>query len=230
MSVQGQRGRKVAPNKRQSLSRFYIVVGAVVIVAIAALVTVLLRNNSNDAPINAPIGVTADGFYYKGSPDAPVKVVKYSDYQCPACAFYDAQLAPIIERDYIETGQVQFIYHEFPLDIHANAAAAGEAARCAGDQGQYWAMHDALFRNQSQWANQASPLAAFGGYAGQIGLNRAEFEACMADGRHTADIAAAGESAIAAGVPATPTFNVNGQLVDSSGLVSAIEAALRATQ
>lgn len=231
MSVQTQRGRKVAARKRNNLTIFYIAIGAVLLIGVAALATVILRStNTAITPVNAPVGRTEDGFYYKGNPDAVVQVRAYEDYQCPACAFFNKNLAPLLSRDYIEQGKIQFIYHEFPLDIHPNAVPASEAARCAADQNpaKYWEMHDMLFVNQAQWAQLSSPVNTFSSYAGQIGLDRGAFESCMNAGTHNAAVVAAGDAAAAAGANATPTFNVNGQLVDSNGLIPAIDAALRA--
>ncbi len=229
MSVRSQRGRKVEAPKRNPLTIFYIVIGAVLVIGIAFLATMLLRNSSSNisAP-NAQVGRTAEGFYYKGNPDAVVTVIAYEDYQCPACAFFNLNLKSVLERDYIDNGRIQFVYHEFPLDIHANAIPAGQAARCSGDQGKYWEMHDMLYLNQSQWAQLSTTNNVFGGYAGQLGLNRADFDACVSDGTHVAEVTAAGEASIAAGAQATPSFSVNGQFVNSSGLVPAIDAALRA--
>ncbi|NJN15675.1 MAG: thioredoxin domain-containing protein [Oscillochloris sp.] len=230
MSVQSRRGRKVEAPKRNPVTIFYIAIGAVLIVGIAFLVTMMVRGNdvATEAP-TAPVGQTAEGFYYKGNPEAPITVIAYEDYQCPACAFFNRNLKPILERDYINTGQVQFVYHEFPLDIHPNAVPAAAAARCAGDQGSFWQMHDTIFANQSVWANLSSTTNVFSGYAGQLGLDRTAFESCLASETHVAAITAAGGSSIEAGVGATPTFSVNGQLVDSGGLIPAIDAALRAS-
>jgi protein-disulfide isomerase len=227
-SLSGQRGRKVVTPKRNPLIPFYIGIGALLLVGAAFLITFMLRsNNSEFGVVNAPTGQTAEGFWYKGDPEAPVKVIKYSDYQCPACRFYFNNLGEIIQRDYIETGRIQFIYHEFPLDVHQHAVTAGEAARCAGDQGSYWQMHDMLFTNQDQWASLNTVRNVFSGYAGQLGLNRADFDACMDNGTHNAAVVAAGAAAAAAGAAATPTFSVNGQLTDATGLPGAIDTALR---
>jgi protein-disulfide isomerase len=226
-----RRGRKIVTPKRNPLVPFYIGVGAVLLIAVAFLITYMVRGSGANAigEVNAPVGQTAEGYWYKGNPDAAVKVVAFEDYQCPACAFFNRNLGPIIDRDYVETGRVQFIYHEFPLsDIHPHAVAAGEAARCAGDQGRYWQMHDMLFQNQDQWSPLSTVTNVFSGYAGQLGLNRADFDACMSAGTHNAAVVAAGQAAIAAGAQATPNFTVNGQLVESSALPAAIEAALRA--
>ncbi|NWF81218.1 MAG: DsbA family protein [Chloroflexi bacterium] len=229
-SVPSQRGRKVAARKRNPLLPYYLAIGAVVVLGAAFLATYLLRNNAArqvTAP-NAPVGQTAEGFWYKGNPAAPVTVIEYADYQCPSCAYYDRNMAPIIARDYIDTGKIQFVYHEVPLNSHQHAVAAAEAARCAGDQGQFWQMHDMLYLNQEQWSPLSTVRNVYSGYAGQLGLDRAAFDACMSAGTHTAVVTAAAETAFAAGVTGTPTFSVNGQLVDMRGLPGAIEAALRA--
>lgn len=230
--AQSQRGRKVAVKKRNPLVPFYWGVGALLVLGTAFLITYAVRGGfgSNTVPpVNAPVGQTAEGFWYKGSPDAPVTVIKYSDYQCPSCAFYYRGLGKIVERDYIETGQVQFIYHEFPLDGFQNSLPAAQAARCAGDQGQYWGMHSLLMQNQDTWAQLRTVNNVFSGYAGQLGIDRAAFDTCLSSGTHLAAIQAAGQAGIAKGVTGTPTFEVNGQLVNSSGLPGAIEAALRAS-
>lgn len=229
MSVQSTRGRRVKAAKQNNLLYLYIAVGVVAMVAVVGLVIFLNRNSNEVKAPTAPVGRTAEGFYYKGNPDAAVKVIAFEDFQCPGCAYFSRNLAPILERDYINTGRVQFIFHELPLtNIHPNAVAAAEAARCAGDQGKFWEMHDQLFNNQSLWAQLSSPLNTFSGYAGIIGINRTTFEACMQAGTHREAILTAAKDAATLGVQATPSFSVNGQLVDSNRLFTAIDAALRA--
>jgi protein-disulfide isomerase len=232
MSVQSQRGRKVTPNKRSPLTTFYVVIGAVILLVVGFVAVAAMRGafgGGQVTAITAPVGRTAEGFYYKGSPDASVKVIAYEDFQCPSCAFYNKQIAPLISRDYIDTGKVQFIYHEFPLSIHNHSVVAAEAARCAGDQGEakFWQMHDMLFINQDQWAGLDAPEATYSSYAGQLGLNRSAFESCLSGGANQAAVKAAEQASIAAGVSATPTFSVNGKLVSAGDLASAIDAALR---
>lgn len=233
MSVQSRRGRKVARNNRSSLSTFYLGVGAALIVVIGFVGVFTIRNNvsSPATALAAPVGRTADGHYYKGNPEAAVKVIEYGDYQCPSCADYDRSLARLIDRDYVNTGKVQFIYHELPLtSIHPNAQISAEAARCAGDQGidKYWLMHDMLFQKQDQWALLDSPLNVFSAYAGQIGLDRNAFVSCVTSGTNRAVIAASEQAGMAAGISSTPTFDVNGTRVTVSQLDNTIMAALRA--
>ncbi len=87
-------------------------------------------------PLNAPTGLTPDGYAYKGNPDAPVKVVEYADFECPGCANAEEVFGEQINR-YVEEGKIQFIYHELPLSQHPNAIPAATAARCAGEQGRF---------------------------------------------------------------------------------------------
>jgi protein-disulfide isomerase len=232
MSTQTQqRGRRVRRDSgNRALRNLYLIGGGVLLIAVVALGSYLFFSRQNAAVAQSypwPTGKTADGFYYKGNPDAPVKVIKYSDFECPACRNYTRTLAKIVNDDYVATGRIQFIYHEFPLQSHPNAVPAAAAARCAGDQDRFWQMHDILFDRQSEWAGVASPTNLYTSYAREVGLNTNQFETCMSQGTHTAAVAASGQAALSANIPATPTFIVNGQQVDSSGLIPAIDAALR---
>jgi protein-disulfide isomerase len=231
MSTQSQRGRRVSrKGNNTSLRNLYLIGGGVLLLALVALGSYVFFSNQASSVASSypyPVGKTAEGFYYKGNPDAPVKVIKYSDFECPACRSYTRTLAKIVNEDYIASGKIQFIYHEFPLQIHPNAVVAGEAARCAGDQDRFWQMHDVLFDRQPDWAGVASPLNLFTGYAREIGINSGQFESCMTQGTHTAEVTAAGQAALAANIPATPTFMVNGQQVDTASLIPAIDSALR---
>jgi protein-disulfide isomerase len=231
MSTQTQRGRRVA-KKTNSQRNFVYLVGGLVVALAAFIIALLVLNNTgvSSSPVNAPVGRTAEGFYYKGNPEAAVTVIEFADFQCPACANYHLSLAPIINRDYVETGRIQFIFQEFPLEMHRNAVPAAQAARCAADQDPafFWPMHDQIFNNQASWSGVGNTLNAFTGYARAVGADATAFQACVNDGTHLQEIAASVQSGVALGVQATPTFSVNGQLVNADQLPSVIDAALRA--
>lgn len=221
--TQRRQGRQTAPARR-SLRWFSIAFAVVALGGVALLATLLLSGRASVA--------TADlrGFAVRGAADAPVTVVEYADYQCPGCGVFATTQEPQLTQQYIDTGKVRLVFHDFPLTrIHPNAVAAAEAARCAGDQGQYWAMHDMLYRNQGQWAERVPPTAQFAVYGQQLGLDGAAFTQCLADGTHTAAIQAAEQAALAANIPQTPTFVVDGTLVtDMAQLIPTIDAALAA--
>jgi len=81
----------------------------------------------------------------KGDANAPVTIVEFSDYECTYCGRHFSQTYGQIVSEYVDTGKVKMVFKDFPLNFHAKAQKAAEAARCAGEQGDYWGMHDALF-------------------------------------------------------------------------------------
>lgn len=111
-------------------------------VAVGSLI--LLVQPGRPAPVVATIPAIASGPIIKGDAKAPVTVVIYSDYQCPACAAFATQVEPLLDKTYVETGKVKVEHRDFPLSQHANAVPAAMAARLAGDYGQYWQMHALL--------------------------------------------------------------------------------------
>jgi protein-disulfide isomerase len=255
MSSSPRRGRKVQPAKKSSPLRTFYIVAAVVVIAGAALLitfatgqeeqpTATLPNTTTSGEpaadgfttvptttVNYQTGKTPEGFHYKGSPDAPVTVVEYADFQCPACGnFANSSLYQNLNANYIATGQVHYIFHDFPLSYHDKAPLASQAAYCAGDQGQYWAMHDAIFVNQNQWSEmsveQFTPYLS--NIAQQLGLDMQAFQTCLTSGKYAAHVNATYQASVNAGIPATPTFVVDGQQVNASELQVAIDQALAA--
>jgi protein-disulfide isomerase len=182
-------------------------------------------------PTRGPVstGRTADGFYYKGSPDAPVTVTEFSDFECPACGYFAQHpIAQVLHNEYIATGNVQLIFHDYPLSIHPHAATAAVAARCAGDQNKFWEYHDMLFQQQETWTANAT-TDQFARLAEAVGAERDPFVACLSSGKYEDEIAAAAAASSEAGVPGTPMFIVNGSdPVQAGDLLSSIQAALDA--
>src|SRR5262249_31067670 len=84
-----------------------------------------------------------------GSPTAPVRMDLYSDFQCPACKGFHENLLPTIIKDYVQTGKVYFVSHEFPLPAHPHSREAAYDATAAATVGKYQQVSDALFRNQT---------------------------------------------------------------------------------
>lgn len=138
----------------------------------------------------------------RGSRDAPLVLVEFSDYQCPFCRRHAQQVLPELLKQYVETGKVRYAMKQFPLvSLHPQAELAARAALCAGDQGDYWEMHDALF----SWSGALSPEALEKG-AGELGLDAGDFAACVAGGRHAGAVAADQALGQQLGVRGTPNF------------------------
>ena len=139
-----------------------------------------------------------------GRADAPVTLVEFSDFQCPFCGRFFATTLPALKKDYIDTGKLRYVFRDFPLDqLHPNARTAAAAAHCAGEQGKYWEMHDALFQYQAALAP-----AQLAERARALGLDSSRFDQCLTSGRHTASIERGLADGAAAGVQGTPGFVV----------------------
>lgn len=149
-----------------------------------------------------------------GSPDAPITIVEYSDFQCPFCLRHFEQTLPQLQP-YIDAGQVRYVFKDFPIhSIHSQAQKAHESARCAheldGDEA-FWTMHDLLFANQEQWANNPDHVEVYKSLAGEMGLDQAVFDQCLDSGRYADAVNAQVAEGIDLAVQGTPTFFINGQ-------------------
>lgn len=165
---------------------------------------------------SADLPVDADDWRTLGSSDAAVTLIEYSDFQCPYCGRYARETFPQILETYVLTGKIRYVFKNFPLtSIHPQAEKAAEAAECAGEQGKYWEMHEALFNNQQQWSGQASAVQTFKQFATDLGLDQARFDACLDSGTYVDKIQADMQEAAADGVNGTPAFRING--VELSG-------------
>lgn len=216
---------------RSALALLALLLAAIVIIAGCAapsLETVATAPADSVAPTAAAEPADAgNDVRSKGSADAAVTIVEYSDYQCPFCSRWVLETYPALLEQYIDTGKVRLEFRDFPLDnIHPNATPAAVAARCAGEQGDYWGMHDRLFGNQDQWSGLADPSETFQGYAAEMGLDTEAFLACLASGQFDEAIAQDLQAGQAAGITGTPSFLINGNLVVGAQPLAAFQQAL----
>ncbi len=138
-----------------------------------------------------PLRISADDDPVRGDPNAPITIIEFSDYQCPFCARFHVQTLPSLMEEYINTGKVNFVYRDFPIQrIHPNALPAAVAAECADEQGKYWEYHDTLFEKQSSWARLDSntAIATFTQYAQDIELEMEQFNSCLASGKYLDEV------------------------------------------
>jgi len=149
----------------------------------------------------------------KGSPTAPVTVYEMSDFQCPFCAEFALETMPALDREYVQTGKVRFVWVNLPLPMHQNAVPAAELAMCGARQGRFWQLHDLLFRNQRRWAGLAEPGSYFLSLGDSAGANRDSLAACLRDGAVRALVRADAEGAVRSGARSTPTFYIEGGLL-----------------
>lgn len=153
----------------------------------------------------------------KGRADAPIVIYEMSDFQCPYCRSFVLETMPGIEREYIATGKVRFIFINFPVSgIHQHAMLAAEVAMCAARQGKFWAVHDALFERQPEWSKHPDPQAYLIALADSAGTDRARLTSCVTSGATQAGITADHEAATRSGARATPTFYIEGGLIEGA--------------
>jgi protein-disulfide isomerase len=167
-----------------------------------------------------------------GDPNAPIKLVEFADFQCPGCGSYWANTEPAIIQNYVETGKVFYTFSPFSFvgsfvrnNPYDESIKAAEAAYCANDQGKFWQYHDYLFVNQigeNQGAFSEKRLLAF---AENLGLEMDTFTTCLKSAEHYQDVMDANAFATNSGINQTPSFTIDGVLVEGD-LITALEAAL----
>jgi protein-disulfide isomerase len=153
-----------------------------------------------------------------GRADAPVTIVEFSDYQCPFCQRFYTTTFAALKKEYIDVGKVRYVFRDYPLEqLHSHARKAAEAAHCAGEQGKYWQMHDALF--QSQGALDLPQLAE---HARSLGLDGPTFDRCLSSDRNAVRIDRGLAEGAAAGVQGTPAFVIGrtkaGDMVEGTSI------------
>jgi len=198
---------------------FYIVLALVVAAGVVALFA--LRGGGGEQPVSQPMSVAAlnqpadsSAGIVEGSADAPVTIAEFGDYTCPHCAEFTRVTGRALRQNYVETGKVKWIFYDFPLNQSTNAIPAALAARCAGEQGRYWPMHDLLYANQLQWVRSNDPQGRFEDYAGQAGVGDMDrWKQCYESQKYVPRIMASRAYGDQLGVNATPTIFLNGREV-----------------
>lgn len=180
-------------------------------------------------PMPAPPQLAIAGDPMLGSPDAPVTIVEFIDYECPYCQGYARETFPRLKANYIDTGKVRYVARDFPLPQHGRARSAAIAAACAGEQGHFWQMHDGLLTDGGQLTDDD-----FDRLATRFGLDMPKFDVCSADPHQGARLDEQFLSARALGVSGTPSFLVGashgdvaqGRLLDGDEDYAAFEKVL----
>ncbi|MBI2039202.1 MAG: DsbA family protein [Candidatus Niyogibacteria bacterium] len=167
------------------------------------------------------------GDFVLGNPAAPVTLVEFADFQCPFCGRFFKQTLPQIKEKYIKSGQVKFIFRDFAF-LGEESFRAAEAARCAGEQGEFWNYHDYLYNHQSGENKGAFSDANLKKFAGALGLDQESFDACLNSGKYRELVEKESSGGRALGVSGTPTTFVNGVAVEGAVPFAEIEKEIQA--
>jgi protein-disulfide isomerase len=145
-----------------------------------------------------------------GNPEAPVVMVEYSDFACPYCGRFFDETLPEIKENYIDSGEVFFIYKDLGV---VGGDKAAEAAHCAGEQDSYWEYHDLLFERSNQDRGRWSDSSTHAGYAEELSLNKEMIVTCFEEARYSEKVQNSTDEAISLGITGTPGFVINGEIV-----------------
>jgi len=204
--------------KRARTQKIFMILGLTLVVLAVALVIIYPSikpiGDINDAKvITRPDQIS---FNTVGDPNAPIKIVEFSDFQCPWCQYFTENVEQEFLNKYVATGKVYFEYRSMGLFIGQESVQAIKAAYCAGDQNKFWNMHDIIFSNHNgenigDYTDQR--LQAF---AEKIGLDMAAFDECYSSNKYDSLINSDQAAGTDFGVQGTPSIVINGTLSEVS--------------
>jgi protein-disulfide isomerase len=194
------------------------VLGAIVLAGVAGLGYVALRpagpvlDPRGDVPPDLATAGEAQP-YLLGSPEAPVTIEEFADYECPSCARFETITFPDVRSRIIEAGRANLRYYDLPLPQHRHSYPASHAAACADEQGRFWEMKTSIYAAQDRWNTQATsnPRPFFRDMARALGLDIGQWEQCYDSRKYQNRIDANAAESMRRGVASTPTFIINGQ-------------------
>lgn len=218
--------------RRQQIT--WAVAGTVAAAVIVVLVLIAMGGDDGGLVEVEPLrddietGLTEEGYPYRGSADAPVTLLEFSDYNCPHCRDFALDVIPLVDDEFIASGQVKYVIQ--PYALYDWSLPIVEAAACARDQDGFWDFHHWAFANSQRFPSQRSPSRGLlRELASASGLDVDGFDACLDEGRHRDDVLASKQDAEGRlGIDRTPTIFVNG--VRTSPTLPAIREAVQAAQ
>lgn len=186
-------------------------IAAFSVIALSACGAAETNNGENGSQASGEIALTDITL---GSDDAPITMVEYASWTCPACLQFHTDVIPMLKSEYVDTGKVKFVFREFPTSP-ANVSVAGFAlARCAGED-NYYAVIDDLFAAQNNVLNLARSggdiAGALRNLASSYGIEGAAFEECLSNKDVTYAIGESVMKGDSQGVNSTPTVFINGE-------------------
>lgn len=189
------------------------IITALVVGAAIIGIAKLSNKNKQDAPnADNEIMEILSNDHAIGNSSSAVTLIEYSDFQCPACAYYQPQ----VEQLYQDFGdKIRIVYRHFPLDQHARAIITAQAAEAAGQQDKFWEMTNLLFNKQAEWIASANIDSMLGTYAQILSLDLVKFTSDMNNPEILAKINKDAASGQELGVSYTPYFVLNGQVIDN---------------
>lgn len=216
------------PNRWRQEGRafFDMSIAILMVIATVLLIWMAIRNLTTPATsvreVRAEAALPSEllslaGAAMMGAEDAPVVLIIYSDFQCPFCGQFARDVLPEITDAYVATGRLRLVFRHLPLEsIHPMAVGAAAAAECAGRQGQFWPMHDLLFKVPSRLSPEQ-----YRSNAADLRLLSEAFDTCLAGTEATAKVRADSLASQSLGLSSTPTLHIG--LITPGGTVKVVE-------
>jgi protein-disulfide isomerase len=199
-----------------------------------ATIGVIIYARTQTAPQAAAATLDFSNQPRRGDPEAPVSVAIFEDFLCPACQFFEENIMPALERDFVSTGQARIYFFNYQF-LGNGSMTMGIAAECAFRQNEeaFWEYKTILYRAQGSFNQQNVTAQRLADLAQNVGdLDADELRVCVEERRYEADVIADRTQGTNAGITGTPGIIVNGQVVQNPNnyneLRAAIEAALAA--
>lgn len=214
--AQGGQGGKKAALRAPDRRPFYALLGVIGLAAVAFIAYQMTQARSSGViTIDPNTPLPEYSGYLMGNVSAPVQILEFADFECPACGSFANLTEPDVRKRLVETGQVSFRFLDFPLPIHRNTWDASLAAACANEQGKFWEMHDKIFATQDQWNGEVTnrPKAIFSRLSRELSLNQSQWEGCYDSQKYKLQVAANRKEGDRRLVQSTPTFVIGDKLV-----------------
>lgn len=154
--------------------------------------------------------------YARGDSAAALTVYEFSDFGCRYCAEFASRTMPRLEREFISSGSVRWVFVPVASGAFPNGEEAALAAICADAQDRFWPMHHLLFERQAAWTVPRDPAPHFLAYAAELGLDATRFDSCYEGEEARSALRGANRAALLFGVRAYPSFFVGGRLVEGA--------------
>ena len=164
-----------------------------------------MLNSMNDESELTITQLMENGSPIIGSQNAEISIVEFGDYQCTFCYKFHQNTLNIIQSDYIDSGKINYVYRDFPLN-GSDSILAAEATYCANDQGEYWKYHNLLFEN---WAGENTgwiTMNSLTQFAMDLNLDITEFKNCLTTHKYYQKIIDNENYAKKISINATPSF------------------------
>ena len=206
-----KKNAKTKSNKRLGNTRKkadWWIIGVIIAVVFVGIGAIALKQTQKDTET---VVISQDKSL--GNADAPIVVVEYGDYQCPACGRFATTVKPKIIEEFVNSGQVRFVFRSFQF-IGEESQWAAEAAECANEQGKFWEFYDKLYSSQAGENAGAFQKENLEGFATELGLQTQQFTQCLVSGKYAEKVKAETLEAQNLGLRSTPSVIVNGELLN----------------